>query len=268
MSRFTDRMKKSMIKRRVSLRHLAVDIVLMFASLYLSLYLRVSLRGLPEYIDSFSKLVLIFLVVKVACLIHFKVYTAIWRYFSVIDVNNILKGVLTSSVTCIVLSYLISDWAKLPRSILLIDFVMTIAFMVGVRFLRRLVFEKFNDQNIATNQTKFKTLIYSSDSQVKNLLQNANFRAAFETVGILMDDRGTWNRTYNAVPVLGDLSILSTLLRNNFANHIVIAQQNISADLIKEIFEICRPFNVRPSISNINTSHLESTEIYYDESVA
>jgi FlaA1/EpsC-like NDP-sugar epimerase len=250
MSTLGERLKNSIRKRRISWRHFSADIVLLGVSLVASLYLRLGFLGVPEYIEDFKKLVLIFLLIKVVFLIHFKVYTAIWRYFSSIDVVNLLKANTAALIASATISYFLVYWAKLPRSFVFIDFVVSTAFLVGIRFFRRMLFEYFHKNLQNSSQLKYKALIYGSDVQIKNILQNAYFTSQCEPVGILMDDRATWNRIYNRVPVLGDLATLDTLLRNRFANQVVIAQQGSNPEQIKKVFDICRPYNIRPLINS------------------
>lgn len=245
-----DRLIISLKKRRISWPHLLVDTWALGVALYASLYLRLGFNGLADYLPAFTKLAGIFILIKLACLFHYKVYNGIWRYFSTYDALNIFKGIVLSSLACFTLSYLLSDWAKLPRSILLIDLVLSMAFLIGGRFFRRILFEKMQDGKHQVPQSQQRTIIYGTDSASRALLQSilSDPLSPYEVVGFISLDKKIWKGSFMGIPVLGDLFSLEPLLQSKFASQVIIGESLISNETIREVFDICKPFHIRPLI--------------------
>lgn len=141
------------------------------------------------------------------------------------------------------------------------------AFLIGGRFFRRILFEKFHSQKGSTPHSRQRTLIYGTDGSSKTLLQSilSDQRSPYEVVGFITQDKNTWKRSFMGIPVLGDLFTLETLLKNKFANQVIIGESALPNKTISHIFDVCKPFHIRPliyhSINNAGDSSIRSLNL-------
>jgi len=128
-------------QRRLFVFMLNIGIIL--CSLLFSLAVRFEFSIPPSYIDSFIKIAAIFVLVKM-CVNHaFKLNKGLWRYISLIDVNDIFKANLFSSVILVAIfcgwrNYICDNF---PMSVIIIDFLICFFAVLFIRGSVRVIRE-------------------------------------------------------------------------------------------------------------------------------
>jgi len=104
---------------------------------YIAFWLRFD-NWMPR--QEFLETALALLVIRAVMFVPFRLYEGLWRYTGIEDLRNILAGVGLSSIVFAVYVYGYLGMAAYPRSVLVIDALVLIFLMSGVRLSRRVHF--------------------------------------------------------------------------------------------------------------------------------
>lgn len=232
---------------RVNHRHFGPDIVVLAFSLYASLFLRLEWRDFLHYVPVLNRHLFLFISVQLACFLAFDVYDIIWRYVSGRDGVKILKAVAASSVCLLATTYLV-DIGRLPRAVFFIDFCLASLLVIGLRFARRVVYERTSGQAVINEGRR--TLILGAGTNGRTLCHrfNTDVDAGYRVIGFVDDDPQKINRYVGGISVFGPLKNLPTILKELRAQEVVIALSRPSADLLRDTIVACRPFGIRPRL--------------------
>lgn len=133
---------------RVSRNLLAIvtmDIVLLCTSFYLAHLIRFDF-DLPQWAQaSFVEMLPYVLAGKIFCFYFFDLYKGMWRYTSLNDLMNIVKASTVASFVLIVFILYKNRFEMISRSVFIIDWCLTIMFLIGLRIFTRLCFEQFTE---------------------------------------------------------------------------------------------------------------------------
>jgi UDP-N-acetyl-D-glucosamine 4,6-dehydratase len=120
-----------------------VDSVLSLISLYLAYQLRFNFHVPQMYLSHFWHVYITLTIVKVIALYIFKNYFIIWRFFSFVDSKNIVLAHTLSYGLFVVLYLLFTGYyAPFARSIIIIDFFLSLSFIGAVRASKRFLLER------------------------------------------------------------------------------------------------------------------------------
>src|SRR5688572_6517304 len=121
-------------------RQIAVllHVLLIVASNYAAFWLRfdgdIPAAEVALYLQALPAL----LIIRGATFYRFRLFQGLWRYTSLWDLRNILIGVGISSVLFYVVVHWISGQLAYPRSVFLIDPLVLVCLMGGVRLAHRM----------------------------------------------------------------------------------------------------------------------------------
>ena len=85
----------------------------------------------------------VFLFSKISINIVFKVYSGLWRYTSVTDLINIVKASSAGTVLSAALSLMVLGFFAVPRSIFIIDYILSTVGFIATRALVRIYSNQF-----------------------------------------------------------------------------------------------------------------------------
>jgi FlaA1/EpsC-like NDP-sugar epimerase len=184
-------------------------------------------------------------------------YSIIWRYVSLEDIKAFLKAALISGIILIAVRFLLSlttfNLWQVPVSVILIDMLLAFGGLLGLRVLRRFVYELSEKRQFTGVKRRIKrkaTLFVGAGRigaiAVKDVLGRAD--AEFEVRGFVDDDRHKKGGSVNGVKVLGTTDDLARLVDELNIEQIVIAIDQAQGKEIRRILDICREIPVKARI--------------------
>ncbi|HVE60153.1 MAG TPA: nucleoside-diphosphate sugar epimerase/dehydratase [Pyrinomonadaceae bacterium] len=184
-------------------------------------------------------------------------YSIIWRYVSLEDIKAFLKAALIAGVILIAVRFLLSlttfNLWQVPVSVILIDTLLAFGGLLGVRVLRRFVYELGEKRQFTGVKRRIKrkaTLFVGAGRigaiAVKDVLGRAD--AEFEVRGFVDDDRHKKGGSVNGIKVLGTTDDLARLVDELNIEQIVIAIDQAQGKEIRRILDICREIPVKARI--------------------
>src|SRR4030042_4465888 len=146
---------------------LIFDALIIFTSFVISFFLRgqIGLIDIIQYTDFMGWYILIVLLVKIPMFWFFGVYRRVWKYASLKDMIAILESVTLGSVILAVIFYILSypisifninlNFPFFPRSIFIIDYLLTLVLIILSRFSERF----FNELKFGSTAMRKKRVL-------------------------------------------------------------------------------------------------------------
>ena len=236
--------------KRVRNRYLLIgDIFLSLISVLASYLLRLELVVIfPTYQYSMLWMLGIVVIIKPIVYYLFGIYRRLWRYASTRELVLILTAVTTASM--VVSAAMIALFATrvfigFPRSILVIDWLLSIALVGGLRFTFRLMAESTSSAANGVQQKPHRRkrvlVIGAGDAGamvVRELLKNPQLN--MKPVGFLDDDPTKQNSQIHGVPVLAALDKIDQILETRHVDEVILAIPSAAGKILREVTEITR----------------------------
>ena len=150
MSSYKENIESFILKKtkyRRTAFYISVDGILLTFSLYLAFFLRFDGNIDPVYLNRFGSYLLVFLTVKLSMFALFRLYKMNWTLVGFHELIDIVK---TSAVSFIILIGIISLHGQInlfsgfPRSVVIIDFGISLVLITMFRTSRRVLMHAFN----------------------------------------------------------------------------------------------------------------------------
>jgi FlaA1/EpsC-like NDP-sugar epimerase len=164
-----------------------------------------------------------------------------WRYFSTPDMVRLANANAVSSI--IASAILIGCPIPFPRSVLILDFLVSVLLSTSVRAGTRLALEVASRTNGGRQDRAF---IYGGGAAGALLLSEVRLNGAFGHVvcGFLDDDRNKHGMLINGVPVLGFGAALPELAETHNVRSVLIAIPSATGSQMIRIIRHCRQAGV------------------------
>jgi FlaA1/EpsC-like NDP-sugar epimerase len=235
--------------KRIRNRYLlAGDIFLTAFAALASYLLRLELIAIfPTYQISMLWMLGASILIKPLVYYFFGIYRRLWRYASIRELLLIVSAVTTASM--IISAVMISLFAAglfvgFPRSVLVIDWLLSVALIGGLRFLFRMMAENTstaaNGAAHSGNRKKSVLVIGAGDAGamvVRELQKNPQLN--MEPIGFLDDDPAKQNNQIHGVPVLAPLSRLNHILATQPVDEVIIAIPSAAGEIVRQVTEVC-----------------------------
>jgi len=238
---------------------LLLDLVLIVAAVFGAMALRFELGPLFYYYLPFAYWMLgVSLVIKPLFFYLFGMYRRMWVYASIRELRLVAVGVTASSIVVAVILVIFTSqklFIGFPRSVLIIDWLLSIIFIGGIRFLLRLIAENVKSFNSSTStgEVKRALIIGAGDAGalvVRELQKNPDLNMI--PVGFLDDNPAKMGQQIHGIQVLGNVNDISKVVESKRVDEVVIAIPSAAGKVIRTIADICRlkgiPFRTMPGI--------------------
>jgi FlaA1/EpsC-like NDP-sugar epimerase len=200
-------------------------------------------------------------------------YRRLWVYASVNELKIIVASVSVASIivsAVMVVLFIFNVITGLPRSVLGIDFLLSLVFVGGVRFALRIRAETRVPQN--RNGKNHKVLVIGAGDAgilvVRELQKNQ--QSNLEPVGFLDDDPAKQKHEIYGIQVIGTLADLPEVLDIKTIDEVIIAIPSAPGRVVRKVADDCRlkgvPFRTMPGIfeligGKVSVSRLREVDI-------
>jgi UDP-N-acetyl-D-glucosamine 4,6-dehydratase len=165
MSRLKKWLRPTVFKR--ALFFMLADAFLSLLTLYLAYLLRFNFAIDPHFTQTFWRVYAVILLLKITAMYGLKIYFAVWRFFSLSDAKRLVWAHVIAYGGFAVLFSLFPTWfVPFPRSVIVIDGVLSLVLLGGLRLLKRLLVENRHGVEVPT-------LLIGSPAKAATLIQSA-----------------------------------------------------------------------------------------------
>ena len=209
------------------------DTLLSFATLYLAYPLRFNFHIPEAFLHSFWLVYIILAGLKVSLLFLFKNYFIVWRFFSFVDAKNIIQAHIVAYTLFVLIYLLFSEaFAPFPRSVIMIDFFLSLIFIGTFRVSKRF----FSERNQAAALKP--TLLLGVNSNTSTIIQSA-MRGDIEyypSAIVMLEKDDNVNHAYIQNVKVYSEDMLETIIRKKEIVSVVVTQ-HIEAKVLKELVD-------------------------------
>ena len=224
-----------------------VDGGLIALAWYLAFQVRFDEGVRPRY-DEFlePRIFLVVVAIKLAVFILFGLYTHWWRYVSIRDMWSVARGVTVASVLAFLAIYLWNPVPgfRLPRGVVVIDLLVLLAFVAGIRLLARTLIER-PGRSALIARGKEALIVGAGDAGgliVKEMLRSPAL--GYTPIGLVDDDPRKRSLRLHGIRVLGSTDELPDLLENSKPDEVIIAIPSAAGETRQRIVNACRDAGV------------------------
>jgi FlaA1/EpsC-like NDP-sugar epimerase len=228
------------------LPQLAADLAIVVAAWFFAFRLRFD-TDLPVYYERYVSWEILGLVavLKLSIFALFGFYNRWWRYVSTRDMWGAARGVVAASlVTFLIFSFFDIHAADVPRTVWVIDGLLTLALVAGSRMLARTIIERPQSRSIVA---RGKEVIVVGAGDAAQLMLREMLRMpslGYTPIGLIDDDPRKKNLRLHGVRVLGTSDELPHVLRDRRPDELLIAIPSASGEQRARIVEMARAENV------------------------
>jgi len=222
-------------------------------------------------------MILAALITKPVVYYFFGLYRRLWLYASIQELKLITAAVAVASVVLalvMLLLYSLNVVGAYLRSVFVIDMLLSLITVGGLRFVLRLVAEMSKNQQTplpGTNRSKRVLIIGAGDAGamvVRELQKNPQINLV--PVGFLDDNPSKLKQQIHGVPIIGTVSDLTRTLDRLHVNEVIIAIPSAPGRVVRMVADVARlkgiPFRTMPGIyellgGKVSVSRLREVEI-------
>ncbi len=214
------------------------------------------------------------LVIKPIVYYIFGLYRRLWAYASTQELKAIVAAVTTASVgvsIVIVILRVVQVLPYFPRSVLPIDWLLSLALVGGFRFSMRILAET-RSSSLDTAGRKRRVLIVGAGDAgalvVREMQKNPQLNLI--PTCFLDDDPAKQKQQIHGVPVVGTLDDLARTVTIRRIDEVIISLPSAPGRVVRKVAEVCQnkriPYRTMPGIyeligGKVSVSRLREVEI-------
>jgi len=235
-------------------------LVLVIIAYVLAFYLRLDFKIDSNHWLLIEKTLPIIICIKMVFFGCFGLYSGLWRYASIFDIWRILKVHVLAMLCFILIIQLLYSFDGFPRSIIILDCLISFCLVTGTRFSVRIYREKYRP---VMGGKKRRAIIIGAGEAGVMVLREARFNANanVEIVGFIDDDQHKKNNHIQGVRVLGGRNDITKVVEKHRIDEIIIAIPSAKGETIRGIIEHCQKASVKiriiPGLQKILSGELE-----------
>ena len=188
-------------------------------------------------------------------------FRGLWRYASIYDLWNIVAAVVTSSLGFYVIQRLIRAQSGYPRSVMIIDALVLILALGGLRIARRVAHE------MRRGPRGKKVLVVGAGNAGEMIVRDMHHNPDYDylPIGFVDDDPGKQGEQIHGVRVLGTRADLRRIIEKVKPDDVLIAMPTVPRAVVQEVVRSLQHEKVNiitlPSLSEIVSGHVSVSQI-------
>lgn len=233
-----------------------IDLLVVVFSFFGAFLLRFDFTLPGDYSSFYLVWLPIFIVLKLSIFYFFGLYKVIWRFTSIWELLKIVKAVTFGSVTIILCLWFTSGFEGFPRSILLLDYMLTIFATSVSRLSVRIYFTHFYNRPLLSEESSKKKLLLigagrTGEKIAREIIDTP--ASPYSIAGFIDDDPSKKNALLHGYQVLGTVADLVNI-RVKF-DEILITAPTASGEQIRRIIKLCKStgknYKIVPSLTEL-----------------
>ena len=256
MFRYASRLYTSLYRGRVILTLAIYGALTSIA--YLFAYL---LRFEFDWPEEYSAVVLVTLPllvgIRLVCNRIFRLSSERWRFVGTRDVVRLVLATTIGTALFFAASWLMPLTPKVPRSVILIEWLLSVYLIAGLWIAYRISVERARHLRwrAQTKNVKRVLILGAGEAGAMIAREMCRYPTGYLPVGFADDDVARWGTTLHGFPVLGGTDDVPAMAHGEDVDEIIIAIPSATPEALRRIVERCEnanlPFKVLPGIAEV-----------------
>lgn len=192
-------------------------------------------------------------VITFICFSIFQVHKIIWRYVSLSDLLKIVKAITLTVLIFLLFIYMINDVKAFPRTVFIINWMIMIIIIPGIRLLYRATQERSLKLSFIKDDisSKIPILLIGVNNRTESFIDenNAKKDTPYLIVGVIDNIEARTGSYINNTKIIGTVdnikSVLDNLAGNNiFIKEVMLTDEKYSGSFIRNLMELLDIYNV------------------------
>src|SRR5262245_30588519 len=256
---FVARLYGATAGRRRNLAVYGVHAFLIGLATYLAIWLRFDGDIPPHVLENYWRVLPWTLAIRGLTFIPFGLYQGLWRYTGIFDLTRLVLAVFASSLPVFVLVYRPIGPHGLPRSIVILESLLLISFIGGLRLLRRLV------QVEPSSTLARRVLILGAGDAGEMIVREMRRGTAYHPVGFIDDDPRKVGLAIHGVTVWGTRKDLPRVIAATRPQEVLVAIPSLESAAMRsvvELLETCKlPITTLPGLKELRDGNVTVKQI-------
>jgi len=223
---------------------LVADALLISGAMYLSFWLRFDGAVPPAYMSNLRYYIEVALAIKLGMLFLHGLYDISWRFFGLKDMLKLFSAVTLSSLVIGLAAILYKSTAyfpSLPRSVILVDYILTLGSIGVLRISKRTAVE-YLGRSARMRHGRLRTLIVGAGDAGSTIARDmlVNKKSNYFPIGFIDDKLSKRGMSIQGVKVLGTRHDIPALLKTNAVDEVLIAIPSFLSGDIRAVVKIIR----------------------------
>ena len=246
---------------------MVVYAVVLWTARFIAYQLRFDFRLAPEFREQLADHWYWVVPLKLLFLYFFGQFSGLLSYFSVPDLRRLFYACITSSLALLAIRYAAPEWYRVPRGVVLIDFLLSFVGLALVRLTFRMLRERFFAPQSRTHRRMRRVGIFGAGDVGASLARElmAKRGLGLQPVAFFDDDRNKWRSRVHDIPVVGAPESLTDGTLNLQLEEVIIAMPTASAKRIGELVKLLQQtrlkFETVPSMDQLATGQIKVSQL-------
>jgi FlaA1/EpsC-like NDP-sugar epimerase len=218
-----------------------LHLLLIPASNYFSFWLRFDGEIPKQFLNLMWNMLPVLMLIRACVFFTHRLYNGLWRYTGIWDLWRIISATLIGSFIFYAVTHWALDLRAYPRSVFVIDSILQIFFLAGVRMPSR-IFREIR----RTSKKEKRVIIYGAGDAGEMIVRDMRVHPeySYNPVGFVDDDRRKVGQQIHGVPVLGTRDMLSKIIRERSIEEVIVAIPSAEPPTLREVLNQLEPFNI------------------------
>lgn len=242
----------------------AVHMALVPLAYFCAFALRFDFDVPPRFLGIFWVTVPLLLLVRMAAFHAFGLLRGYWRHVGARDLTRLVVACTLGSLAFVAATYLVQQLDRLPRSVILLEWLLILFLSGGIRFVARYARE---GRLWMKRRAGRRTLVIGAGDAAEQLLRQV-IRGGHQTmhvVGLVDDDPDTHGMLLHGVRVWGTIDDIPRLTLRHEIELLVIGIPSASGDQMRRIVDRCRQtgvdFKILPPLDELVDGRVDAAEV-------
>ncbi len=229
------------------------DLVILATAFSISYLIRFEFNLPASEVNKLFQQIPLVLAVQYLAIRYFGIYNFVWRYIGLAEVASFVYAAFFSFFPLLCIRLIMPDALhvlRIPISVICIDLVLAFGGTLGIRVLRRMLYEKYEKQRVSTVSDRKPVLLIGAGRAGVLAAREIQGRGDMDLkiVGFIDNDPLKVGTVINGVKVLGRTADIPKLVEENPVDHVIITIAEASKESISEIVSVCEKVDLKVRI--------------------
>ena len=232
---------------------LFVDVLISISTIVIAYLLRFNFSVPSHFFPSMLQMIMLLIPLKIFIFFMFKIYFVAWRYFGLSEYKRLIFAhfLIYPLFALIFLSLYDSFW-DFPRSVIVIDFFLSLFFIGFLRISRRVYLESNHESK------QLSTLVFGANEPAIHLIKSAiNGDIGYLPKVLISEEKSLVGTYFSNLKVYEEHSVKEVIF--NYKIEAVIIAKQMEREKLDELFSLLRSLGIR---------EIKQMQLFQDEKVS